>query len=684
MRWTGKTGRLLKVAALFGIAAVLVGVPLAGSANPDISGFELDGNAASGGGNDWNALGSPLFKTDVIEDPTNNQDTGYFQGGSKDDLDISSWKWIDGTVTPAKDNIANAYAAVYAEQGNLILYFGQDRALDNRGDANVGFWFLQSPLGLNADGTFSGVHAEGDILVQSEFTNGGVVSGIRIGKWTGGSLQFLPNGAAECANGKLGTKDACAIVNSGDISTNWPPFTITAPFFFEGGLNLTALFPQQIPCFSTFLTNTRTSQATDARLMDFAMGDIDTCASITIKKQATPSDGTEFGYSTTGGLNPSTFSLADGGSKEYKQLQPGSFSVTEDAPSAGWALDSLSCPTQTGPGTSAQVNGATATITLGVVGHVECTYVNKRKPQVKVVKVTDPTTDTGKFDLQINSTTYADDVGNGGDTGFEELLPGPVTVGELAGTGTNLADYVSSVSCDSGKGSASGTTHSFSVGFGDKVTCTITNSRKPEVKVVKVTDPTTDTGKFNLLINGTVERANAINGQDTGFKQVAAGAVTVSETAGTSTSLSSYNSKVQCDSDKGSTNPGTSHGFTANYGDRVTCTITNTRKATLTVIKHVINDNGGSKSASNFPIQVTGSNPSPASFAGAEAPGTSISIDPGAYNVTETEDLDYAASYSAGCSGTVPAGGSATCTITNNDRPPKLTLVKVVVNDNGG
>ena len=42
--WTLR--RLLACAAFVAITAVLVGVPLAASANPDINGFELDGNAA--------------------------------------------------------------------------------------------------------------------------------------------------------------------------------------------------------------------------------------------------------------------------------------------------------------------------------------------------------------------------------------------------------------------------------------------------------------------------------------------------------------------------------------------------------------------------------------------------------------------------------------------------------------
>ncbi len=298
-----------------------------------------------------------------------------------------------------------------------------------------------------------------------------------------------------------------------------------------------------------------------------------------------PSDGTSFSYATTGALDPSAFQLTDGASRLFSDVPAGQYSVTETAPSAPWVFDSVSCGTVEGSGTSVQIDGAAVSITLGLLGNVECTYVNKRKPLVRVVKATVPTSDPGKFDLKINGTTLADDVGNGGDTGFTEVSPGQVTVSETAGTGTSLASYVSKVECDSGKGSAE---------------------------------------------------------------------------------------------------PGTSHSFSVAYGEKVTCTITNAGKPTLTVIKHVINDDGGTKVAAHFAISVSGTNPDPASFPGAEAPGTSVSIEPGSYEVTEVEAPGYDATYSEACSETLAAGESATCTITNDDRAATLIVRKVVVNDNGG
>ncbi len=389
----GNLRRLLLVAAI-AIGVVLVGVPLAGSVNPDINGFELDGNAAGNLANDWNALGTPLAFTGFRDDPTDGTDLGYGSGQTKDTRDIDQWTWEAADVTPAKSDIVHDYAAVYAEDGNLILYFGQDRQLDQSGDSNVGFWFLKNQVGMNPNGTFSGVHADGDLLIQSEFTNGGSISGIRVYKWLDDGLSPVTTGVGQCAGGKLGILNACAIVNTGTISTSWAG-SLTAPYFFEGGLNLTALFPNTVPCFSTFLTNTRTSQSVNADLKDFGLGGINTCASLKVTKQATPSDATQFGYSTTGGLTPATFTLASGQSRTYTNLQPGPYSVVEDVLPADWALENLSCPVATGPGTSANANSATATasVTLGFVGRVECTYVNKRlQPQVSVNKTPDSQT----------------------------------------------------------------------------------------------------------------------------------------------------------------------------------------------------------------------------------------------------------------------------------------------------
>jgi hypothetical protein len=84
------------------------------------------------------------------------------------------------------------------------------------------------------------------------------------------------------------------------------------------------------------------------------------------------------------------------------------------------------------------------------------------------------------------------------------------------------------------------------------------------------------------------------------------------------------------------------------------------------VIKHVDNSNGGSKTAADFTMSVSGSSPSPSSFAGAEAPGTSVALNAGGYSVSESGPLaSYSSSLSADCSGSIDVGETKTCTVTN-------------------
>src|SRR5205823_3227383 len=105
----------------------------------------------------------------------------------------------------------------------------------------------------------------------------------------------------------------------------------------------------------------------------------------------------------------------------------------------------------------------------------------------------------------------------------------------------------------------------------------------------------------------------------------------------------------------------------------------------LIVIKHVVNNNGGSKSASDFTMNVTGGHVAPSgSFAGAEAPGTTVTLDAGNYSVAETGPSGYTESDSTDCSGSIANGVTKPCTITNDDQAGTLIVIKHVTNNNGG
>ncbi len=83
---------------------------------------------------------------------------------------------------------------------------------------------------------------------------------------------------------------------------------------------------------------------------------------------------------------------------------------------------------------------------------------------------------------------------------------------------------------------------------------------------------------------------------------------------------------------------------------------------TLSVKKVVT---GTTTPASSFTLKVSGGHASPGSFA-ASATGTDVSIDRGSsYSVREAATDSYKASYSSGCSGTMPWNGTRSCVVTN-------------------
>jgi len=121
-------------------------------------------------------------------------------------------------------------------------------------------------------------------------------------------------------------------------------------------------------------------------------------------------------------------------------------------------------------------------------------------------------------------------------------------------------------------------------------------------------------------------------------------------------------------------------------GESRICTITNNDiQPSITVIKTVINDHGGTAVSGDWTMNITGTNVSSTGFAGSTAPGTKITLNAGVYSVTESGGPSgYAANFGNDCSGTIAIGESRICTITNDDVQPSLTVIKNVVNDNGG
>ena len=111
----------------------------------------------------------------------------------------------------------------------------------------------------------------------------------------------------------------------------------------------------------------------------------------------------------------------------------------------------------------------------------KCYVTNTRDTgTIKVTKKLVPATDGGKFNLLIDGQAKATNVGDGGTTGVQTVLPGTHTVGEAAGTATDLSNYDSSTSCVDKAHTAkpADTDGSLAVAKGDQWDCVITNTRK--------------------------------------------------------------------------------------------------------------------------------------------------------------------------------------------------------------
>jgi hypothetical protein len=127
---------------------------------------------------------------------------------------------------------------------------------------------------------------------------------------------------------------------------------------------------------------------------------------------------------------------------------------------------------------------ANGSVTLAGGESKTCTITNTRKPKLTVNKVCVPGSDSGLFNLIIDGTTYGANKPCGGNTGPVLLSVGPHTVSETAGTGTDLANYATTIGGDCAPNG------SITLAPGDTKSCTITNERLGTITISKVAVPT--------------------------------------------------------------------------------------------------------------------------------------------------------------------------------------------------
>jgi hypothetical protein len=208
------------------------------------------------------------------------------------------------------------------------------------------------------------------------------------------------------------------------------------------------------------------------------------------------------------------------------------------------------------------------------------------------------------------------------------------------------------------------------------ITCTFTNAARPASltlikSVVNDNGATAVPADFQASIDGTnVDWETAIS--------LPAGSHSASEAGLPGYTAGSWGGDCAADG-----------SITLAPGQDATCSITNDDAApSLTLVKSVVNDNGGTATAADFSLSADG--PTPISGAGGATSDATFAA--GTYTLSETDLPGYAAGDWSCVGGaqvdaasvTIALGEAVTCTIVNDDAAPSLTLVKEVVNDDGG
>jgi hypothetical protein len=318
-----------------------------GANTDDWSSFAYS-NVTGGFTNKAHSLFDPAFDADPVGSGSDNTFLGT---ASKDTDDISAWSWNPHGVQD-KDDIAHSGAAAYhLTNGDTAIYAFMDR-FSNAGDATAGFWFVQDSTfalcvgnGLaatgnggtvanpscTASGTFVGHHTAGDLLIVSDFSQGGAVSTINIFTWNGSTIVLTKTLSPAPCDPLNGGSDFCGQVNNAFaqvIATKgklagqpvlvaatvapggWPFNEKTAGAtqfvtgeFLEIGVDLNKIFGGTLPCFSTFFSETRSSTSSGASLSDLTVPVSFPLCSLTVSKQcdtATIVNGNQVQYNFSG------------------------------------------------------------------------------------------------------------------------------------------------------------------------------------------------------------------------------------------------------------------------------------------------------------------------------------------------------------------------------------------------
>ncbi|MEI2429554.1 hypothetical protein RDV84_21280 [Lysobacter yananisis] len=411
----------------------------------------------------------------------------------------------------------------------------------------------------------------------------------------------------------------------------------------------------------------------------------DTPASLTLRKAVVNDNGGTAAQTawTLNAAGPTPISGTHGAAAVTNAaVGAGTYALSESGGPAGYTASAYSCSVDGG----AAVSGNSLTLANGQ--NAVCTITNDDAPaQLTLQKVV--VNDNGgaavatAWTLNANGPTPISGTHAAAAVTNATVGAGTYTLSESGGP----AGYTASAYSCSIDGGAAVSGNSLTLANGQNAVCTITNDDAPA----------------NLTLRKTVVNNNGGTAAATAWTLNAAGPTPISGTHGSAAVTNAAvgaGTYTLSETGPAGYNPSAwvcTNGVTVTGGNQITlangattdCTITNDdRQAQLTLLKRVINDNGGTRLASAWTLRATG----PTAVSGTP-PVLLRPVNAGTYTLSETGPGGYAASawtctngvtVTGGNQITLPPGGATSCQITNDDRPATLTLQKIVVNDNGG
>jgi hypothetical protein len=423
--------RWFAVLAASCLVALAFAAPAASGPVSDASGFEADdGNLDVDETFDWNGFapttwtGTAPYRTSEknvagwaftgLEDAQAVTTDTAFAGGVKQDHNCPT---VNTGKAPNKDDLERIYVTSNTVGGDIFLNLAWVRIPQNTTSpsAHIGFEFNQGETACATGGLVS--RTAGDMLIVYDFTGSATdAPTLTLRRWvTSGSCE-VGSSSPPCwgpatnltalgfAEGRVNTSAVGPVMDA--LTPPAPPATASVTEtlglneFGEAGINLTdagVFGTDECVAFGTAFGVSRSSGNSGTAQMKDLVGpgeiNITNCGRVIIRKVTDPSPDptdTTFTYTTTGGLDPATFGLKNGESRDYGgEVFAGIYSVTEDDPSPDFAFTNLDCTaSDTSHGTTIDVSAApTVTFDLKPLDTVDCTYTNTlQRGALKILK----------------------------------------------------------------------------------------------------------------------------------------------------------------------------------------------------------------------------------------------------------------------------------------------------------